>query len=83
MSCCGSRNVTIRQQAIQPAERPRTVTVQRITRSTTGPAKLEVHRQSVTAPTKCPKCGFPTMAVNISGRGRTQCSNANCRHIVQ
>lgn len=89
MGCCGgSGKRSIRKQAIaRPEKAKKQVVVQRIRKSATptgGQQKqVLVSRQHVVPRKKCQKCGFPTMAVNIAGRERLQCSNPNCRIIIK
>lgn len=88
MACCGgNKKRTITKQIIErPAKAARKVaSVQRIQRNKTGGQKrtITVQRQRVVPRQKCNHCGFPTMAVNIAGRERLQCSNPNCRIIIR
>jgi len=83
MGCCApARSLTIRRQSVVPDAKKPDVVVQRVSREYPTQAKLTVKRQAITPPTKCTKCGAPTMTVIIAGRQRTQCANSNCRHIV-
>jgi len=84
MGCCGGKKGPVKAQkvkkqqvvvAAQPA--PKKALVKKIVRNN------DSQRQYVESDSKCPKCGYPTMSVNISGRERTQCSNANCRAIIK
>lgn len=90
MGCCGGgskkRSIT-KQEVIRPrkAKGKKTASVQRIQRTSAGGQKrtIIVQRQRVVPRQKCHHCGYPTMAVNIAGRERLQCSNPNCRTIIQ
>jgi|CXWL01.1.fsa_nt_gi ribosomal protein S27AE len=90
MACCGGGgNRTIRQQQIiRPAKGDKQVAIQRINRQTIPSGSVQVQRQStkrqtITKDDRCPKCGYTVMLVNIAGRERRQCSNANCRQIIK
>lgn len=90
MGCCGGGGKrSIRKQVIErPSKRAKKKTVvQRIRRSSVpaGGQKKQItaSRQHIVPRQKCQKCGFPTMAVNIAGRERLQCSNPNCRIIIR
>lgn len=91
MGCCGgggSSKRTVRKQIIdRPAKASKkTVVVQRIRRSSTPSGqkkRITVARQHIVPRQKCHECGFPTMAVDIAGRERLQCSNPNCRIIIR
>ena len=88
MSCCGgSRPQKVRRQAIEPVTKdvvdviPQTVVQKKISRQAAQPVSIQ--RQYVVPRQQCAKCGYPTMTVTIAGRERQQCSNANCRIVVQ
>ena len=88
MGCCGGNKRSIRKQTVErPQKIKKQVVVQKIRRSTTPEGgqnkQIIVSRQYVATRQKCQKCGFPTMAVNIAGRERFQCSNPNCRIIIK
>lgn len=84
--CCGSGgNRKLRsQQVVQKASKPRKVAqIQRVKRKQTAERSVSIERQYVVPHARCSKCGYPTMLVNIAGRERQQCSNANCRQILK
>jgi len=92
MGCCGgsSKKRSIRKQTIErPAKQSKNkqAVIQRIRKSSTPNSnkrkKITVARQHVIPRQKCHSCGFPTMAVNIAGRERLQCSNPECRIIIK
>jgi len=83
MGCCGGSPRNIRKQSVATKPTAKKTVVQRVPRSGGRTQKLEVNRQYVVPRQTCPKCGYPTMLVNIANRERNQCSNANCRHILQ
>ena len=80
MGCCGGTRSIRKQQIVPKATKRKVPRVQRMSRGRTN--KLEVNRQYVVPRQTCPKCGYPSMLVNIANRERNQCSNANCRHIL-
>lgn len=85
MACCGGKARTLRKQFVKRPDKPKkkAVSVQRINKNTAGGQRtITVHRQKVVPRQKC-ECGFPSMAVNIAGRERIQCSNPNCRKILK
>jgi len=86
MGCCGgggSRQV-VRKQVVTKAASKKAAKQTRVQRVSRSPRtnKLEVNRQYVVPRQTCPKCGYPSMLVNIANRERNQCSNANCRFIL-
>jgi len=81
MGCCGGGSRSIRKQVVPKAAPTKKVAVQRIARNPQR-QKVEINRQYVIPRQTCPKCGYPTMLVNIANRERNQCSNANCRYIL-
>lgn len=87
MACCGDKNRSVKQQVIDRPKKnaKKGVTVQRINRNRSGGQKrtISIQRQRVVPRQKCHHCGYPSMAVNIAGRERLQCSNPNCRVIIQ
>lgn len=90
MGCCGQAGKrSVRKQVIErPSKQAKKkVVVQRIRKSATPAGgqqrRITVARQHIVPRQKCHQCGFPTMAVNIAGRERLQCSNPNCRIIIK
>lgn len=91
MACCGgkrNKSRTIIKQVVEhkSSKTQKTVAIQRIHRTPKPGGQKRtatVQRQRVVPRQKCHHCGFPTMAVNIAGRERLQCSNPNCRVIIQ
>jgi hypothetical protein len=92
MSCCGSNSAkNVRSQPVYKHSQPKTVAVQRVdgvANKTTivknlSSSSLPVRRQHRTPPKNCVKCGFPLMIVNTNSTQISQCSNANCRHILK
>lgn len=91
MACCGGGGRIARRQTIErPQKENKQVPVQRISRqSSTEPIRVErppsvqAQRQAVIKDDRCVKCGYTVMYVNIAGRERRQCTNANCRFIVK
>jgi hypothetical protein len=87
--CGGSRRVqNARKQVIGQAVKAsapakKTTMFKQISRNPAPTNKIEVKRQYVMPRQTCPKCGYPTMTVNIAKRERSQCSNSNCRYIVK
>jgi hypothetical protein len=86
MSCCGgSHPQRIRKESSGQVEKhaavPSRVVQKKINRQTVKPASM--HRQYVVPRDQCPKCGYTAMIIIISGRERQQCSNANCRFVIQ
>ncbi len=82
MSCCGGgRPQKVRQQVVESVPAPMTVVQRRVSKQSAQP--ISIQRQYVLPRQSCVKCGYPTLTVNISGRERQQCSNANCRTVVQ
>jgi hypothetical protein len=81
MGCCGGGSRSIRKQTVPKATKKaaKQARVQRVSRTN----KKEISRQYVVPRQTCPKCGYPSMLVNIANRERNQCSNANCRFILQ
>jgi hypothetical protein len=88
MACCGgSRPQRVRRQVVEPVYSPskqtvpaETVVQKKITRRQTEPASMQ--RQYIVPREQCTKCGYPAMLVNIAGRERRQCTNANCRLVL-
>jgi len=80
MACCngGSRPQRIRKQIVAAQESKSEPVQKRL-----GQSPASVQRQSVVPRQQCAKCGYPSMAVVIAGRERIQCSNVNCRIIIQ
>ena len=83
MGCCGgnkgSRTVH-NQLAPKAVERKRAVVVKRI-REQKQP--VEVKLQLSDKRQRCPRCGYPTMTVNIIGREREQCTNTECKYVLK
>lgn len=86
MACCGSggnRPQRIRKQTIEPSASKQTAQpapVQRKLSRSAQPVRAE--RQYVVPRQQCTKCGYPGMLVTIAGRERMQCSNVNCRLVI-
>lgn len=85
MGCCGgSRPQAVRKQVIEPAvETVSPQVIQKKISRSQAAQPVSIQRQYVVPRQQCAKCGYPTMAVTIAGRERLQCSNANCRIVVQ
>lgn len=87
MGCCGGSRGVVRKQVVSASSKraarkaAKQTKIQRVSRSPRT-NKLEVNRQYVVPRQTCPKCGYPSMLVNIANRERNQCSNANCRFIL-
>jgi|2_EtaG_2_1085320.scaffolds.fasta_scaffold00215_6 hypothetical protein len=81
--CGGGKGRKLRTQQISKskAKPQKAAKVQRVRRRATRP--VSIARQRVEPHARCPSCGYPTMLVNIGGRERQQCSNANCRQIIK
>ena len=47
------------------------------------PSQIPIQRQYAIPRSACPKCGRPTMLVHIAGRERQQCTNIDCRFVIQ
>jgi len=84
MGCCGgnTRPQTVRKQVIETTIPSPQVVQKKISRSQSS-TPVSIQRQYVVPRQQCAKCGYPTMAVTIAGRERFQCSNANCRIVIQ
>ena len=85
MGCCGSGKRSIRSSgAVKSSEKQtaKVPVVRRIARSGAA-TPASVQRQYIVARQACPKCGYPAMLVHISGRERQQCTNTDCRLIIQ
>ncbi len=85
MACCGGgggvRPQRIRMQTVEPDPKKQSVApVQRKITRTAQPASPQ--RQYVVPRQQCTKCGYPGMVVTIAGRERMQCSNVNCRLVI-
>jgi hypothetical protein len=83
--CGGSKGgKRLRAQPVRRESRKpqKTVKVQRVKRRNNNKS-VNITRQYVVPHARCPKCGYPSMLVNIGGRERHQCSNANCRYIIR
>lgn len=84
MACCGggARPQRIRKQIIvQDATKSSAAPIiQRKLSRASQPANIQ--RQYVVPREQCTKCGYPGMITVIAGRERTQCSNVNCRLII-
>jgi ribosomal protein S27AE len=75
------RKQIIRQQVSTPAKKQ--TMLKHVQRNSVAAHKVEAQRQYVIPRQTCPKCGYPTMTVNIANRERYQCSNSNCRNIIR
>ena len=85
MACCGGgvRPQKIRKQQIitpQTVEKQSGPTQRKLSRAKSTAASVQ--RQYVVPREQCTKCGYPGMAVHIAGRERMQCSNVNCRTLI-
>ena len=84
MSCggCGSgaRPQNVRRQVIEKEEVKPEVVQRRVGQAA---EPVSIQRQYVMARNQCIICGYPTMVVTVANRERHQCSNVNCREIVQ
>jgi len=86
MGCCGGdiKRKVRSVQTVQSAERSqKTITVRRISSKINSATPIPIQRQYVIPRQACPKCGNPTMLVHIAGRERQQCTNINCKLIIQ
>lgn len=87
MGCCGSggRPLRVKRQIVEPqVDAPEIVSQtvhKKISKQAAQPVGIQ--RQYILPKLQCPKCGYPAMLVHIAGRERQQCSNANCRVILQ
>lgn len=92
MGCCGRSNNPNRvirsqktqKQKVKPSKAASVKSIPRPTQSEpshTGNISNYVTRQKIVKINRCAECNHPTVMVNISGRQREQCSNANCRKI--
>lgn len=83
MACCGGgggvRPQRIRNQIVEAKKQTASPIQRKVTR-TAQPAAPQ--RQYVVPRQQCTKCGYPGMVVAIAGRERMQCSNVNCRLII-
>lgn len=84
--CCSGNKRAIRSSSSvsrQSADKPaKTPTVRKVVRNNQSqPAPIS--RQYVIKRQECPKCGHPTMLVHIANRERQQCTNLDCRFIIQ
>jgi len=77
------RKQAVKQQTVSAAQAKRQPLLKHIQRNPAAANKIEVQRQYVIPKQTCPKCGYPTMTVNIANRERYQCSNSNCRNIIR
>lgn len=86
MGCCGGSKRSIRatssisSQSSKPAK---TTAIRKITRQRGASMPVSIQRQYVIPRTMCPKCNHPTMLVHIAGRERQQCTNIDCRFVIQ
>lgn len=88
MGCCGggskravrSASVVSSQAAPKP---PKAAAVRKITRQRNAVTPASIQRQYVIPRQVCPKCGHPTMLVHIANRERQQCTNIDCRFVIQ
>ena len=87
MGCCGSGGPkrTVKRQ--QPVESPRPVQKQIEVRKVQRHGHAAVptaNSVNYSAPRHtCPKCGYPAMTVHIAKRERIQCSNVDCKLVLQ
>ncbi len=78
----GGRPQKVRRQVVESVKEQPAVIQHKVSRQTAAqPATIQ--RQYVVPRQQCAKCGYPTITVHIAGRERHQCSNANCRVVVQ
>lgn len=87
MACCGGgggvRPQRIRKQSVEsPTKQSVAPTQRKLTRTTRTAQAATPQRQYVVPRQQCTKCGYPGMVVTIAGRERMQCSNVNCRLII-
>jgi len=83
MGCCGGRGSrSVRNQlAPKTVERKRKPPVVKRIREQRQP--VEVKLQLTDKKQRCPRCGYPTMTVNIIGREREQCTNTECKYVLK
>ena len=84
MGCCGGRGSRAVRNQLAPitVERKRKAPiVQRSIRAQKRP--VEVKLQLSDKKQRCPRCGYPTMTVNIIGREREQCTNTDCKYVLK
>lgn len=87
MSCCGGsssskRAIRSSSAVASKASKPaKSVAIRHIRQRSATPASAQ--RQYVVPRQACPKCGRPTMLVYIANRERQQCTNIDCRFIIQ
>ena len=84
MSCCGGKNRSIRSTS-KPIQKETVKPIQPTTRKVTKNSSTPVapNRQSLVHRQACPKCGHPTMLVHIARRERQQCTNPECKLVLQ
>ncbi len=87
MGCCGGGNKRpqlVRKQVIETSTKKAPGPVQkRLNRTGKVEPVQQIQRQYVIPREQCTKCGYIGMMVHIAGRERMQCSNVNCREIIQ
>lgn len=88
MACCGGgggvRPQRIRKQSVEStaSKQAAAPTQRKLTRTSRTAQPAAPQRQYVVPRQQCTKCGYPGMVVTIAGRERMQCSNVNCRLII-
>jgi len=89
MACCGggSSKRSVRSASVVSAHAapkpPKTPAIRKITRQRNAATPASIQRQYVIPRHVCPKCGHPTMLVHIANRERQQCTNIDCRFVIQ
>lgn len=82
MGCCGKSTRSVHSQLIpKTVDRKRKTTIIKGIREQKRP--VEVKLQLTNKKQRCPRCGYPTMTVNIIGREREQCTNTECKYVLK
>ncbi len=84
MCCTGKVSKRAVRSSVTPQAAPKNkaaTSIRKIARNTTTPVAIQ--RQYIIPRQICPKCGHPTMLVHIANRERQQCTNINCRLVIQ
>lgn len=84
MACCGggTRPQRIRKQVVGETQKSSALVQRKLSRTPHVAKPVEPRRQYVMPREQCTKCGYPGMLVTIAGRERMQCSNVNCRLLI-
>lgn len=86
MGCCGggaSKPLRVRKQVVNvPKQQAATPVQRKLSKKSNAAKPAGAQRQHIIPRQQCTKCGYPGMAVVVAGRERIQCSNVNCRLIM-